>query len=67
VSGANDQPHPNPPPMKPIPPPKPKPPDPKPTSRGNALGVGLLAAPVMVLLYALLGFGAVEVLERVLR
>jgi hypothetical protein len=53
--------------MKPIPPPKPPEPDPKPTSRSNGLGVGLLAAPVMVLLYALLGFGAVQVLERVLR
>jgi hypothetical protein len=41
--------------------------DPKPTSRFNAAGIAALAVVVMLLVYALLGFAAVEVIQRVLR
>jgi hypothetical protein len=36
-------------------------------TRGNALGVAIIAVPILVLLYALLGFAAVEIIQGLLR
>jgi hypothetical protein len=37
--------------------------EPKPTRRSNALGVAMIAVPVVILAYALAGFAAIELLQ----
>jgi hypothetical protein len=36
-------------------------------ARGNGLGAALIAVPAMLLLWALLGFGVVEIIQSVTR